>query len=104
MRATGLVEDTLAGLVEVWEPLLTTEETVWETRGPIWARIWATRSEVEEEEVVVVVEPGLRMRRESWPEEEEREEEDCPEVREVVDVVDCPPVLDDWPATADVTV
>ena len=55
------MEETLAGLVEVWEPLLTTEETVWETRGPIWARIWATRSEVEEEEVVVVVEPGLRM-------------------------------------------
>ena len=96
------MEDTLAGLVEVWEPLLTTEETVWETRGPIWARIWATRSEVEEEEGVVE-EPGLRMRRESWP-EEEREEEDCPEVRELVDVVDCPPVLDDWPATADVTV
>ena len=92
------MEDTLTGLVEVWEPLLTTEETVWETRGPIWARIWATRSEVEEEEVVVE-EPGLRMRRESWP-----EEEDCPEVREVVDVVDCPPVLDDCPATADVTV
>ena len=27
------------GIVEVWEPLLTTEDTVWETRGPIWARI-----------------------------------------------------------------
>ena len=92
------MEDTLTGLVEVWEPLLTTEETVWETRGPIWARIWATRSEVEEEEVVVE-EPGLRMRRESWP-----VEENCPEVRELVDVVDCPPVLDDCPATADVTV
>ena len=27
------------GIVEVWEPLLTTEDTVWDTRGPIWARI-----------------------------------------------------------------
>ena len=27
------------GIVDVWEPLLTTEDTVWDTRGPIWARI-----------------------------------------------------------------
>ena len=27
------------GIVEDWEPLLTTEDTVWETSGPIWARI-----------------------------------------------------------------
>ena len=33
MDALGIVE------VWVWEPLLTTEDTVWDTRGPIWARI-----------------------------------------------------------------
>jgi len=35
--ASGIVESL--GIVEVWEPLLTTEDTVWDTRGPIWARI-----------------------------------------------------------------
>ena len=76
------------GVVElVWEPLPTTEDTVWDTRGPIWARIWATRSEEEEDDE----EPGRRIRRESWS--AETEDEDCP----VVDV-------EDWPATAEDTV
>ena len=43
MELLGIVEvlgivDAL-GIVEVWDPLLTTEDTVWDTRGPIWARI-----------------------------------------------------------------
>ena len=37
--AGGRVADAL-WFVEVRDPpLLTTEETVWDTRGPIWARI-----------------------------------------------------------------
>jgi len=55
----------------------TTDETVWDTRGEIWATIWATKSEEEEEEEE---ESGLRIRRESCP--EEREEDDCPEDKE----------------------
>jgi len=43
MASTVTVGDsvvvTALGIVEVWEPLLTTEDTVWDTRGPIWARI-----------------------------------------------------------------
>jgi len=37
VEVLGIVD--ALGIVEVWEPLLTTEDTVWETRGPIWARI-----------------------------------------------------------------
>ena len=34
---SGIVD--ALGIVEVWDPLLTREDTVWDTRGPIWARI-----------------------------------------------------------------
>ena len=57
----------------------TTEETVWEMRGEIWARIWATREEDDWPED-----------REDWPEERE---EDWPNEKE-----------EDWPATAEETV
>jgi hypothetical protein len=83
MRATGPV-------------LPTTEETVWATRGPIWARIWATRSEEEDEEEEV----GLRIRRESSPEERELED-DWPEESEEEEDEDSEEREEElWPATA----
>ena len=72
-------EDPRRSLLPVWELESTTDETVWDTRGEIWATIWATKSEEEEEEEEEE-ESGLRIRRESCP--EEREDDDCPEDRE----------------------
>ena len=37
LELVGIVD--ALGIEDVWEPLLTTEDTVWDTRGPIWARI-----------------------------------------------------------------
>ena len=71
----------------------TTEETVWEMRGEIWARIWATREEddwLEDREDWPEDREDWPEDREDWPEERE---EDWPNEKE-----------EDWPATAEETV
>jgi len=92
-------------LLPDWELVSTTDDTVWDTRGEIWARIWATRSEEEEE---VEEESGLRIKRESCPEEREEEDREDDWSREEEREDDCPEEEereeDDCPATAEETV
>ena len=71
----------------------TNVETVWEMRGEIWAKTWATREEddwPEETDRPEDREGWPKDREEDWPEDRE---EDWPDKREEV-----------WPATAKETV
>ena len=97
-------------LAWAWGLVATTEETVWEMRGEIWARTWATREEdnwpEDTDDWPEDREGWPNDREEDWPEEREEDwpeeskedwpderEEDWPEDREEV-----------WPATAEETV